>query len=393
MKVWDRIKGAFIYTYTPVEVGKVWDDFTPQSQIDSLFDQIQGSSVPAVSACVERISRTIASCRFRVAREGELDLEHAVAVLLADPSPIFDSRSFYDLIARRLLLHRQVWVVRERIGPRDYLWIGTDVKPSAEDELEVDVLQRNAKTIKQRFVADQVLRLYWNGPDAKTATGVDSFTQTYRRLLTRMHRDLTDGFQGSGWIRQPDKDQKTLDPETVSKMLDKLRTAGRTPGSTPYLGSLEYNDIAPVKLDGEVVKQLDALTSQVCIHFGVPRPLIHSEGGRLNTAIGQHWESFLQGTILPACDSLASQLGWLLLTRPERTRYEIVADLSRIAFAGPGHAADFATRMGQSGVVTINEIRQAISGVLPLPAREDGDRFPDTAGAPPTEAPEEEQTE
>ena len=123
-------------------------------------------------------------------------------------------------------------------------------------------------------------------------------------------------------------------------------------------------DSKPFVVDAE---QMKCIRENVFDYFGVNSEILQ------NKVVGDSWNAFYEGAVEPFAIQLSDVLTKMLFTESERSHHAFVmATANRLQYMSTADKINYATQMGDRGMVSVNEVRE----VFNLPPVDGGERMP-----------------
>ena len=354
------------------------------------------ATASAVWACVNLISSRIGAARWKVIQRKkngnyEHKRNHPLNLLLAYPNPRISAFPFWRTVAEQVLISGNAYLlpygrmegyhtrmnltVPESVSIRNkfhtYEYCGTEPRPGGQGlpftrgvndiihaqgphydpqsglsvspiqhaaKLSIDLL-RTAQISSQQFMKNQTK---FSGVFQTEIGNVDSAeTQNYFQRM----KDEMSGHENKGF--------------------------------SPFLPfGVKYVWPPSMQRDMQTAGDMDWAVADIARVYGIPVEMIASEGPR--PAVEETEDALMRNAVLPIVKAISAGLSRTILNKEDRMK-ELFIDADLRQYSGPttGRARKGLTE-SQSGVITINEIREGM-GYGPRP---DGDLYPTAAGAP-----------
>ena len=175
------------------------------------------------------------------------------------------------------------------------------------------------------------------------------------------------------------------DLEKQAALLKKLSGSMKTAALALMPKGFEVGSVA--KANAVNLKDsYEVIVRHYCTFYGLPYSLISFErqsgqGGSGSSGVSQTlaYGAFMRQKLQPLLKPVFEALGVFL-------GVEVAVNYAPVEKASETELSETMMRFAQTGVLTINELRQIYNGErVVLDARADGDEYPNSAGAPPTE--------
>lgn len=351
----------------------------------------------AVWACIQRIASRVGAAHFRVARfqrdtaTWQEMPNHELNRVYRSPSPRLPAYVFWRSVAEHVLVTGNAYLVHGQEGalgrPRYLMLSGSNVSVAT---VNGQVVYRGhlpgpggMSQPWERFI-DGVAHV--RGPHLDVGSGKSaSPVQSAASAAIGLHRSAIDTaraamanaarFSGKFKTMVPGADNE----ETLAYFEDLKKLVADTDnkGGTLVLPhGIDYELMQALQRDMQLAGDLNWTVQEIARIYGVPLAMIqHTAGQRQD--IEQLEEGLLRDAVWPILHAVAAALTMSGLSGDERLGGLSVR--AHIDAGGPTQSGqvDRVMKMGQTGAVSINEMRQALG----LPPREGGDDLPQTAGA------------
>lgn len=375
----------------------------PRKPVDFLslgVDSIDPNAVrsSAVWACVHRIASRVGQAEFRVARYRRENAtwapmpNHTVTGMLRSPSPRLPAYVFWRTVAEHVLTTGNAYIIA---GQRDsanyplYMMIASPVLTALQDSERGPIYTLQLPTIGSgRNIpiirpAPEVAHV--RGPHLDIHTGLSLSPIRYaaeaalclgNEAIEAAVASMQNATRFSGVFET--QVAGVDNPETEAyfeRMRQTIQEKGK--GTVPVLPhGIKYITQPGMQRDMQMAGDLNWTVQDIARVYGVPLALIqHTAGQRPD--IEQLEEGLLRDAVWPVLHSIAAGLTFSCLSTDERMSGLAVRPGIMAGGPTPSGQTDMAMKMGQTGAVSINEVRH----VLGLPPRPEGDDLPQTAGA------------
>ena len=201
----------------------------------------------------------------------------------------------------------------------------------------------------------------------------DSFWARYKRIGENVGivTDLPTqpGMPGGRVASMPSEEQTLIIREFMRRIKDS--SVARIPSGQQFTELTKSSE--------DIEKAFEGIMRAWCYNYRVPTALLYLDlPSHSRESVSATYGHFLRQCVKPLLEDIVEAL-------KERTGAKIKVDYSGIEKGSVIENADQIIKLSQTGVLTINEIRE-MEG---FPPRSDGDIYPNAAGAPQTEESEE----
>lgn len=331
-----------------------------------------------VYRAVREITGALSDFTIEVKQGDDVLDTHPVLGLLKRPNPMMGWDGFIQEAFTNYLLTGEMGIAAGNEGQPAELWpinpINIEVKPGRGGIPTAYVHKLNASTVT--FPVDPMtgqsdfffMKMYdptnyWRGQSPLVAAGLAA--DTHNAGLQWNYRLLKNSARPSGLIKMTG----SAGGEIVGKIKEWFKRS--------YQGDANAGDI-PVLPDGaewvsmdNTPHDMDFVTTQkeaaklIASAYGVPLPLIDNDASTFNN-MEQAKELFYLGTLVPMFNGFLAQFGnWLLSRYGEGLSFSIDLDQIPALEAQRGRKFERAIRAKESGILTVDEVREAI-GYAPL---------------------------
>ncbi len=335
----------------------------------------QGLQVSTVWACVDLLSRSIASLPINVyqinadgskIKDTQCNLNYIVSI---SPNYVMTPFEFWQTMVMNWALRGNAYalIVRKTDKTVKALY------PLSPDQMKVyladdgslvyQYYDRNNRIIK--YKADQIL--HWkcmgNGVVGLSKLEYMRASLTESALSQETAVDL---YANRGKVNGILTTTSTVNKQQKREIAEAFQ-ASRINGGVPVLPcGLDFKQMSLSPADTQLLETRKFTVEELCRWFSVPPALINTDGGASGSNIEQVTINFYKTTILPICRSLEHAIMKRLPCKEEKYNHEISFFLPFLLRATEKDRCAMNAQAAQNGFKTRNEIR-AEDNMPPLP--------------------------
>ncbi len=375
---------------------------------DGFIRRIASAQVPpgsAVWACICRIAHRAAQAKFRVVDADGSIVGHPVDILLASPSGRLGRFSFQRSIAESLLTNGNGYALTVMGGTGLAASYPTGLRYVPADSVSIIGMTRLGRQsyrysirtptpgfqgTSRNVPSTRIVHAkgpFYDPASGKSASPLQAAAASiglYLQSVASSQAFLSNSSRFGGVLETNlgGSMDSPEDEKAIEQYREMLREAFAGTANTGKIVQLPHGHTlkAAPSLAKEMLaaEQLNWSVNEIARHYGVPLALIqHTNGVRQSTE--ELETALVQEAVAPLCAQMSDAYTERILTESDRMAgYRVEADLSAFGLPTASGKASRAMTLAQTGVVTINEIRRGLG----LPPIDDGDRYPDAAGAP-----------
>ena len=326
--------------------------------------------VSVVSACIQKISQTVAALDvdvYSVSGLQQTRLEHNLTPLLKrSPEPNVTAFDFLERFVSDAYLHGRGFAVIERAGGGQVT--GLQILP-AEDVKEATLNDGRAAFIFEPtgdvYTEEELFIL--------KAFRDRSPVEIHKRSIALMRSAETYAssfFQNGGNVGGILKTPHTLTDEQFNRLRETWHGRYHGPEGAHRTAILENGtDFVKVGTNPETAQLHQARklqAEQIALSFGVPPALLGIDTNVTYNNTEEQARHFAQYTIGPLVRRIEQEAALKLLPERERGRVEVRFNLSSLLRADAKTRGEYFTRLAGAGIVSINEAREALENLNPI---------------------------
>jgi len=346
---------------------------TPNAQPFTTEKAVQ---IPVVWACVDLLSRTVASLPIEVFKVTEdskkLDLKSNLhSILAVSPNYVMTPYEFIQTMVMFWCLRGNAYaqIVRNSEGNVTALY------PLNPDQMNVfqsqnGILTYRYYTKKDTYVdykAEDILHWKCMGNGVMGLSKLEYMASSLTENAAAQAQ-ANDTFSTKGKIKGYLTAQNILSPKQRDDIKEEFQTMAQ--GGIPVLtANLDFKQLALSPAETQLLETRRFSVEEICRWFGVPSALVNSDGGAPGSNLELVTANFYKSTILPMCISLEQAIMKRVPGTNERYDHQIQFKLSFLNRASDKDRSGINAQAVQNGWKTRNEVRREEG----LPPVKDGD--------------------
>ena len=324
----------------------------------------QALQIPAVAACVNLITDTVAMIPFKLYKVekdkiklSEVREDARVTILNTDTGDTLDAFQMKRTLIEDYLLDRGGYAYIERVGNRvkslryvDPVQIGFNYNADPIFK-EYKILVNGKQYYPHEFV--KLLRHTRNGYDSKSVVeeNAEPFSIAFRTMRFQNKMVKTGGVK-KGFVKSDKKlSQEAMD--FLKSAWNRLFSDDNSENVVILNDGLDFQESSATPAEMQLHENIATLSREICQIFGVPYQLICRE----NTASEEDRIVFLQYCVQPILKEFETALNRDFLLESEKTEYKWAADTSELTKADVLKRYQAYEIASKNGFMQIDEIR------------------------------------
>lgn len=370
--------GAFL---GPTSDHAGWQENIPQAPVienAKIYPPDQALQIPAVWACVDLLSRTMASLPcdvFVVEPNGTKRQDtncNLAYILQQSPSYGVTPFEFFQTMTMHWALKGNAYALIVRRTDKNV----KALYPLNPDQMQV-FLDENGTLVYRYYnrqneyvdyKAEQILHWKCMGNGVMGLSKLD-FMRSSITESAMAQTMAVDTFANKGKLQGVLTAQNKLDSKqefAIQEQFNKLRARG---GIAVLPANLTFQQLSQSLAESKLLEIRKFSVEEICRWFGVPSALINSDGGAPGSNLEQVTANFYKQTILPMCTGLEQAIMKRLPCPDERVDHQVRFRLQFLNRASDSARSQMNAQAVQNGWKTRNEVRIE-EGLAPMP---DGD--------------------
>ena len=347
---------------------------TPNSKVFTSETAVQ---IPVVWACVDLLSRTVASLPIEVFKEanGERKLDaksNLHSVLSVSPNFMMTSFEFFQTMTMHWCLRGNAYaeIVRNSDGSVKALYpLNPDqMNVFMDDNGKVIYRYYNKKDKYKDYKTEEILHWKCMGNGIKGLSKLEYMSGSLTENAAAQE-SANDTFTSKGKIKGYLSTQSILSPKQREEIAAQFKMMAETGGTPVLQGTTEFHQLALSPAETQLLETRKFSVEEICRWFGVPSALVNSDGGAPGSNLELVTANFYKSTILPMCISLEQAIMKRVPSMAERYDHQIRFKLSFLNRASDKDRSSINAQAVQNGWKTRNEVRREEG----LPPMKDGD--------------------
>ncbi len=329
---------------------------------------------PTVSACVDKISKTLSSLPLllygNTGSGMRLAKEHSFFYALEDPSYEETPALFYRTWQRFLLLEGNAYLYKFKNSKGDVNGFG--VIDSRKVRVERDATNRKHYHVDGKDYTDfDILHIPYPGPGYNGTVG-RSPVETHKDLIeldNLLLSYVSNYFENSPGSRvvmnlgQTYAQKKANIEQVYAEFIPLMEkfVIGASNAGKPMIG-LPDSTIGKIDQTSNVQAELKSLLNmvehQIALSFGVPYETLDSEAAKYDS-LESKTQDFLSSCIKPLGDHICQSFE-KLLSPADRLRYSVRYEYKNLLTTNTAQTVDYLMKEFQGGALTMNEVRKKL---------------------------------
>lgn len=356
-----------------------WQNSEPMAPVTTnskVFSSEKAVQIPVVWACVDLLSRTVASLPIEVFKDlnGERQLDtkcNLHSILNVSPNFMMTPYELMQTMVMHWCLRGNAYaqIVRNGDGSVKALY------PLNPDQMNVYMDESGKITYryydkKNHYVdykTEDVLHWKCMGNGIKGLSKLEFMSSSLTENAAAQE-SANDVFTSKGRLKGILSTPNLLNPKQKDEIEVQFKNMAQ--GGIPVLpASMTFQQLSLSPAETQLLETRKFSVEEICRWFGVPSALVNSDGGAPGSNLEQVTANFYKGTILPMCISLEQAIMKRVPSTAEKYDHSIRFKLSFLNRASDKDRSSINAQAVQNGWKTRNEVRREEG----LPPVKDGD--------------------
>lgn len=340
------------------------------------FTSEKAVQIPVVWACVDLLSRTVASLPIEVFvndnGERRLDFKSNLNSILAiSPNYMMTPFEFIQTLVMHWCLRGNAYAKIDRFKDGSV----QSLNPLNPDQMNVflsengDVIYRyyTKKDRYEDYSASEVLHWKCMGNGVIGLSKLEYMAASLTESAAAQEL-ANDSFTSKGKMKGILSADNIINPKQKEEINEQFLALAK--GGIPVLpANLHFEQLTLSPAETQLLETRKFSVEEICRWFGVPSALVNSDGGAPGSNLEQVTANFYKSTILPMCISLEQAIMKRVPGQAEKYNHQIRFKLSFLNRASDKDRSSINAQAVQNGWKTRNEVRREEG----LPPVKDGD--------------------
>lgn len=335
------------------------------------YDKLMNYGSPlflsTVYRCVSVISDSVASLPlylYDTKKNNEYVTSDLSYLLNIAPSAIQTRFTFFQSIVRNILLQGNAYCKIIRSAGEI-----TEIRllKNSDVDVIVNTLTDGSTVVKYSVLGKPVLTndiLHFTnitGADCVTGLSVMQYASNSIKLAQTQESQALSFFSSGGNVNGLLLSKKMLDDTQKQEIKESWNTSiGDGNGVAVLGGDLDFRSLSVNNKESQLLESRSFSVVDICRFFGVSPLKVYTIEGATYSNFEQANVQFLTDTLNPLLEKIELELRKKLFTKKDSLRFVIKFDTSNLLRTDFKNSVEAYTKLFQSGVLTINEIREEL---------------------------------